>query len=103
MNRNEDLKTERFVRLLLAHPKGEKAIDYFVEYEHDVYKVYEGKNGLDTPFPWKILFLTQKWNRSKKGNNDRITGLTKKETGEIYQLFEKIAMGYGNVLRINSG
>jgi len=99
----EDLRTERFVRILLTHPKGEQAIDYFISYNHPVFDDVpkeEGLESLDSPFPWKIIYLTLKYNRGKKGNNDRITGLTKKETGEVYQLFEKIASKYPNILRI---
>jgi hypothetical protein len=97
------LRTERFIRLLLRHSKGEMSIDYFIKYKQDFYRRLEGYDGLDSPFPLKVLFLTQKWFSGIKGcngNDARITGLTKKETGEIFEIFKDIASRYPGMLRL---
>ena len=79
---NSKLSTERFVRLLLNHPKGKEAIEYFMSRSIPIYKCLEGIDGLDSTFPLKVIMKAQEYlykkHLGKIGNNDRITGLTQK-------------------------
>ena len=102
MSKNiRNLSTERFVRLLLNHPKGQEAIEYFISRSIPIYKCLEGINGLDSTFPLKVIMKTQEYlykkHLNKIGNNDRITGLTKNQTDEIYSIFAEIAKRYKSV------
>lgn len=100
MRNSTSLNTERMVRLLLTHPKGETAIDYFIKYPLMLFDRFKGIDGLDSPFPLKIIHLTQKYYAGNRKNNSMITGLSKNETGQIYSLFRELASLYPNLTKM---